>query len=340
MHAGVAAYRYLVYDSSKGWNPKSVVKPNDFLTPTPSTSYRKHVLDDGTWGKEFYPVYVPYHPKQANPALEIRARYELPRKNAAERGTVQYVRLDPPYPFFTAYPSGEQFTEAYIGVYLPPRYSASRAQPYKVLYLAHGGADDETDFMTLAALPNIIDNLLARGEIEPTVLVTYGWAAQGSDDFLEKYLIQKIIPYIEANFNVSKEPSGKAFGGFSAGGQKALQLWRLGYFNNFGYYMLFAGMSQAASNAIGDTANLTQTQIDALWKRVTIDTLSQGQKVPFVMTTLSLFDREVARSNAVLNMNALLRVGVPSATFTVPESHNYSACAQAFTNFGRFYLWK
>jgi hypothetical protein len=341
MHAGVAAYRYLVYDSSKGWNPKSVVKPNDFLPASPATAYRKHVIErDGTIGKEFYPVYVPYHPKQANPALEIRARYELPRKNAAERGTIQYVRLDPPYAPFTSAITGDPMTEGYIGVYLPPRYSASRAEPYKVLYLAHGNADDETDFMTLCACPNILDNCVARGEIEPTVMVSYGWASQGTDDFLEKYLIQKIIPYIEANFNVSKVPSGKAFGGFSAGSMKALQLWKLGYFGNFGYYVLFAGASQTLTN-IGYTIDgMTNAQIDAIWKGITINTLPAGQKAPFVMFTISLFDGDATRSNAINNMNSLLRVGVPATSVIVPDSHNYGACAQSFTNFARFYMWK
>jgi hypothetical protein len=351
VHAGVTNFQYVVTDSSKGWVNKTVVHEDNFLTPGPATAYRRWAQDtsvDGTVakdGKVFFPVYVPYHPKQANPILENRARHELPRKNPAERGTVEYRRVD----LHKVVNPWLGTTEAYIGVYLPPGYSASRAQPYKVVYLCHGGADDETDFMTLAACPNILDNLLARGEIEPTVLVTWPWGGSRDDataEFTETYLLGKVIPYVEANFNVSKEPSGKAFGGFSYGGRKALELWGetggKNHFAKFGYWLLFAGTSHSPDLVIGNITGMTQNQIiqSPVWKRQTYDTVPPGQKMPFVLTTLSLFDGENASVYALNNMYALNRAGVPSATIQVYGCHEYMACAQSFTNFARYYMWK
>jgi enterochelin esterase-like enzyme len=346
VHAGVTAYQYVVTDPTKGWVNKTVVHEDDFLTPGPWTAYRRWAQEssvDGTVakdGKVFFPVYVPYHPKQANPILENRARYELPRRNPAERGTVEYRRLDAPI----VINPGVGTTEAYIGVYLPPGYSATRAEPYKVVYLCHGGADDETDFMTLAACPNILDNLLARGEIEPTVLVTWAWGrGQGQTvGYTEDYLLGIVIPYVESSLNVSREPSGKAYGGFSSGGRKATELWGVvgkDHFAKFGYWVLF---SSYPDPVIGDTTGMTQNQIiqSPIWKRQTYDTVPPGQKMPFVLNTISLFDTDGSKTNAVLVMNALNRIGVPSSAIEVYGAHEYIACAQSFTAFAKYYLWK
>jgi enterochelin esterase-like enzyme len=75
-------------------------------------------------------------------------------------------------------------------------------------------------------LPNILDNMIARGEIEPTVVVTMGNHFTGTSLGFGSYnttnaannLVQTILPLIEANYNVSDKREGRAFGGFSFGG--------------------------------------------------------------------------------------------------------------------------
>ena len=107
-------------------------------------------------------MYVPYREKQDDKVLHAVA-YELPIAIQRKEGrwSMEYT---------TVLGAGGW----YLGVYLPPGYGANRTEPFKVFYLAHGIFGDETDWMVPGNAPNILDNMIARGEIEPTVLVTMG----------------------------------------------------------------------------------------------------------------------------------------------------------------------
>ena len=59
-----------------------------------------------------------------------------------------------------------------LGVYLPPGYDPSRAQPYKTIYLQHGSGQDQSDWLNIGSVPNIMDNLIADGNTEPAVIIT------------------------------------------------------------------------------------------------------------------------------------------------------------------------
>ena len=147
MHAGGLSYWYRVWDPTQGWENKRIWDPaSTNPRPAEDTSFRTRnndVLDA---------VYVPYSEKQNDPVLEARAQYELPVADAAQKGTVQYV----PYTTILG-DSGH-----YLGVYLPAGYDPDRAEPYKVIYLAHGIFGDETDFMVPGNVPNILDNMTAQ----------------------------------------------------------------------------------------------------------------------------------------------------------------------------------
>ena len=93
----------------------------------------------------------------------------------------------------------------YLGVYLPAGYDPDRAEPYKVAYIAHGIFGDETDFMIPGNGPNILDNMTAKGEIEPTVVVTMGNHFTGTSLGFGSYnqpnaannLVKIILPLVE-----------------------------------------------------------------------------------------------------------------------------------------------
>ena len=62
-------------------------------------------------------------------------------------------------------------------VYAPPGYDENIKQRYPVLYLQHGGGEDETGWIRQGHANNILDNLIASGKSKPMLIVmAYGYA--------------------------------------------------------------------------------------------------------------------------------------------------------------------
>ena len=56
-------------------------------------------------------------------------------------------------------------------VYTPPRYDPSSHRRYPVLYLLHGYSDDTSAWSTAGRANVILDNLIARGQAKPMIIV-------------------------------------------------------------------------------------------------------------------------------------------------------------------------
>lgn len=56
-------------------------------------------------------------------------------------------------------------------VYTPPQYDQNKDERYPVLYLQHGGGEDETGWVFQGRMGNIMDNLLAQGKAVPMIVV-------------------------------------------------------------------------------------------------------------------------------------------------------------------------
>ncbi|MBC2837745.1 glycosyl hydrolase [Robiginitalea sp. SC105] len=126
-------------------------------------------------------------------------------------------------------------------VYTPPGYAESNAN-YPVLYLLHGGGGDEEAWPTLGAAPNIIDNLINAGKAKPMLVVmtngnpdqaaaftvspkldTESQGAGGMANMLfEKSLVNDVIPYIEAHYQVATGKENRALTGLSMGGLQTM----------------------------------------------------------------------------------------------------------------------
>ena len=127
-----------------------------------------------------------------------------------------------------------------LAVYLPPGYNPRRHTPYPTLYLSHGGGGNEVDWTTQGAANSILDNLIAAGKIEPMVVIMTDFNNLGSCTFFDASCYatdvrDNVIPFVNAHFNVSRDPGERAFAGLSLGGLMANFL----LFNDttlFGYY--------------------------------------------------------------------------------------------------------
>jgi hypothetical protein len=110
------------------------------------------------------------------------------------------------------------------------------------------------DYMFTAGVANIMDNLIAAGELPPTILVSINYQHFSGAVARRNLIMNYIIPSIEENFNVSTRPEHRGVGGFSIGGQIAAQLYQ---FNaaDFGYFAPLSTFSPPSAAALRDAPN-------------------------------------------------------------------------------------
>ena len=106
-------------------------------------------------------------------------------------------------------------------VYVPAEYDSHPEKRYPVLYLQHGGGEDETGWTFQGKADVILDNLLAEGKCVPMLIVMdYGQAG----DFA-KILLEETIPLIDSRFRTVADSKHRAMAGLSFGGG---QSWSIG----------------------------------------------------------------------------------------------------------------
>jgi len=154
-----------------------------------------------------------------------------------------------------------------LHVYLPHGYDAAdKGKKYNVLYLMHGGGENEDLLFggpgENRALKKILDNMIARGDIEPLIVVTPTFYGGKNDVALfHEELINDILPLVESKYNTwakSAAPSDlkasrahRAFGGFSMGSVTTWHIFAKGGLDYFKYYMPLSGDSWALGDRSG-----------------------------------------------------------------------------------------
>jgi enterochelin esterase-like enzyme len=149
-------------------------------------------------------------------------------------------------------------------VYLPPNYDAQSKVRYPVLYLQHGGGEDETGWVRQGRANFILDNLIAAGKCKPMIVVmAYGYARRagqappdltgiptGSSERLramqsmtaafEDDVTQALIPFIDKTFRTIPDRNHRAMAGLSMGGMQTFQI-TLNHLDLFSYIGGFSG---------------------------------------------------------------------------------------------------
>jgi enterochelin esterase family protein len=135
-------------------------------------------------------------------------------------------------------------------VYTPPNYDARRSEPYPVLYLHHGWLQDTNAWLDDGMANVTLDTLINQGKAVPMVVVmphAYGTSAGPADidreDMLPTYtriLLEELMPQVEKQYNVSKEPTGRAIAGLSMGGAESMHT-GLNHLETFAWLGSFSG---------------------------------------------------------------------------------------------------
>ncbi|MCB2377957.1 esterase [Hymenobacter sp. BT635] len=117
-------------------------------------------------------------------------------------------------------------------VYTPPGYEAAAGTKYPVLYLLHGGGEDETGWARQGKADLILDNLLAEQKAKPMLVVMLdgnmggpGGLAGFNEGTLKRFedeLKQTVVPMVESSYRVAEGPRNRALAGLSMGGLQTL----------------------------------------------------------------------------------------------------------------------
>ncbi|TLV01623.1 esterase [Dyadobacter luticola] len=119
-------------------------------------------------------------------------------------------------------------------VYTPPGYEQS-TEKYPVLYLLHGGGEDQRGWATQGKTNLVLDNLIAEGKAKPMIIAMMdgnpgspmgpGSMATAGDGFLKAFeseLKMGAIPFVESTFRVQADAAHRALAGLSMGGIQTL----------------------------------------------------------------------------------------------------------------------
>ena len=229
-------------------------------------------------------------------------------------------------------------------VYTPPDYDKDSSKRYPVLYLQHGGGEDETGWGNQGRAGLIMDNLIAEGKAKPFVIVMAGSYVPGANppgrgpapatrpgaaggtpgragpggrafDFsaFSRLLVNDLIPFIDDTYRTSADQPHRAMAGLSMGGMQTRQI-TLANPDTFSHIGIFSGGSIAPAD-VPD-----------------MDAFKRNAKVVF----FSFGGREGGGAAAKANADALKQAGVNSYYYESPETgHEWQSWRRSLHQFAQ-----
>ena len=116
-------------------------------------------------------------------------------------------------------------TERKYAVYLPAGYENSQRH-YPVLYLLHGGGDDQTGWVQFGEVQAIADKAFADLKATQMIIIMpdantgkRGYFNDVNGDFnYEDFFFQELMPFVEKKYRIKSEKKYRAVAGLSMGG--------------------------------------------------------------------------------------------------------------------------
>ncbi len=178
-----------------------------------------------------------------------------------------------------------------IYIYTPPDYEKNTSARYPVLYLQHGGGEDQRVWIEMGRTNLILDNLIAEGKARPFIVVMETSAAykpgepvpqprppappaataqqpQGgqtapapqrprfSFDTYKEVMINDLIPFVDDNFRTLTDGRNRAMAGLSMGGMVTRTV-TLANLDKFSFIGIFSGGAIAPA----DIADRTKVKL-------------------------------------------------------------------------------
>ena len=207
-------------------------------------------------------------------------------------------------------------------VYTPPEYDNSD-KSYPVMYLLHGGGEDERAWGNQGKTDIIMDNLIAKNEVTPMIIAMI----DGNTNDIEKAILDECIPYIENNYRAIKDREGRALAGLSMGGIQTLNVGIL-HPELFSYLGVFSSgwwATPPTGYSKDDTAekyySLLQKEKNKYNKEFKQFWISMGGK------------EDIAYNNCQIMMKRFDEIGINYTYFEIPGGHTWPVWRESLYNF-------
>ena len=185
-----------------------------------------------------------------------------------EKGTDFYEVKDVPHGAISSKYYFSKVTNGWrrLFVYTPPGYDSNTKDKYPVVYIQHGGGEDERGWTVQGKTDIIIDNLIAEGKAKPMIVVIAngnvttgkgqgGYSTAAMAAFKEE-MTKNIVPFIDNNFRTLTNVQNRALCGLSMGGGQS-------FYVGLGSLDCFSAVGIFSSGIFGGINNPTGKEFDA-----------------------------------------------------------------------------
>ncbi len=217
-------------------------------------------------------------------------------------------------------------------IYAPPGYDSNVNQKYPVLYILHGGGEDERGWATQGKTDLILDNLIASGKAKPMLIVMPnanigmgGFSTNGIESSLNMFeaeMKQSIIPFVEKNYRALNDANDRALAGLSLGGLHTLytginntdMFSYLGVFSSGWIIPMLSKTADAEYDFMKNNADKINNNLKLFW-------LSQGGK------------EDIAYNNGQIMLGKLDSLNIKHTYYEYPGGHTWPVWRNDLYNF-------
>ncbi len=168
-------------------------------------------------------------------------------------------------------------------IYTPPGYDSAVNLNYPVLYLLHGGGEDERGWAMQGKTDLIMDNLIAAGKAKPMLIVmpdanigAGGFNAGGIENSLKQFereMKESLVPFVDKNYRTLPDANSRAMAGLSLGGMHTLytginntdKFAYLGVFSSGWIVPMMNSISEKQYNFLKENTEKVNSNIKSFW---------------------------------------------------------------------------